>query len=209
MDALMKNLWLLLTLVIPGMATYGTFRLLLVFDGGAISSSMFEKIDSSTLVTTCIVTALGMIQQAVAIAIEAGMAFVCARFRSGHEKYYSLFCERFQMAARGELNEQATRILGNFFTSLNVTIGQCLILSYLLWYENRDIRTSAAAQVIVALVLIGTVSVTFRLCNARSIISQLRGTAAGGSVNQALLTGAKQEGAYGNAGDAILHSKSR
>jgi hypothetical protein len=191
MDALMKNLWLLLTLVIPGMATYGTFRLLLVFDKGAISSAMFEKIDSSTLVTTCIVTALAVIQQAVAIAIEAGLAFACTRLKRGHEDYYSLFCDRFKMAARGELNEQATRIVGSFFTSLNVTIGQCLILSYLLWYENRDIRNSAAAQIILAFILVGTVSATFRLCKARSIISELRGPAGGGPVNQALLSGTK------------------
>jgi hypothetical protein len=186
MDELMKNLWLLLTLVIPGMATYGTFRLLIIFNKGAISGSMFEKIDGSALATACVVLALAVLQQAVAIAIEAGLAFVCGRLRQGHEEYYLLFCERFKMAARGELNEHATRILGNFFTSLNVTVGQCLILSYLLWYENNDLRESAAAQIILAFILVGTASAAFRLCNARSIISDLRGTAGDRLLNQTL-----------------------
>jgi hypothetical protein len=173
MDELMKNLWLLLTLVIPGMATYGTFRLLILFGGGTINNAMFDKIDGSVLVTTCIVTALAVIQQAVAIAIEAVIAGACTLLRRGHEEYYALFCDRFRLAARGELNENATRILGNFFTSLNVTVGQCMILAYLVWYENQDILKSTAAQIILMLVLIGTISATFRLCNARSIINAL------------------------------------
>jgi len=175
MDELMKNLWLLLTIVIPGMATYGTFRLLLVFDSGSVNSSTFDKIDGSALVTTCIVTALAVIQQAVAIAIEAGIACACTKFKRGHEAYHSLFCDRFKMVARDELNENATRILGNFFTSLNVTIGQCMILSYLVWYENKDILESAAAQIVLALIVVGVISTTFRLSNARSIIDEIHG----------------------------------
>lgn len=175
MDALTKNLWLLLTLVIPGMTTYGTFRLLILFGGGTINSGMLDKFDQSALVTTCIVMALAVIQQAVAIAIEAGIACACRKRKRKHEEYYLLFCDRFKMAVRGELNENATRILGNFFTSLNVTIGQCMILSYLVWYENADILRSPAVRIILVLILVGTVSATFRLCNARSIVSELSG----------------------------------
>ena len=77
------------------------------------------------------------------------------------------------MAARGELNKNATRILGNFFTSLNVTVGQCMILFYLVWYENKNVLESAAVKIVVVFIGVGIISTAFRLCNARSIISEI------------------------------------
>lgn len=169
MDELLKNLWLLLTLAIPGMTTYGTFRLLLLLnDSVRIDQAVFEKIDASVLVTTCLIMALAVFQQAIAIAIEAGLGFVCARCRVGHESYHALFCERFKLAARGALNEDATRILGNFFLSLNVTIGQCMLLAYLVWYEKPNSRIPEL--VILVFIAMGLASALFRLRNAVSIV---------------------------------------
>jgi hypothetical protein len=173
MDELLKNLWLLLTLAIPGMTTYGAFRLLLVLNGSQrIDKAVFDKIDASALVTTCLIMALAVFQQAIAIAIEAGISFICARCRHKHEEYHALFCERFKMAASGKLSENATRILGNFFMSLNVTIGQCMVLGYLVWYERPNNRTPEL--VILLFIAMGLVSAVFRLRNAVSIVSAVK-----------------------------------
>ncbi|MBZ5679733.1 MAG: hypothetical protein LAO24_06485 [Acidobacteriia bacterium] len=172
MDELIKNLWLLLTLAIPGMTTYGAFRLLLILNGSQrIDKAVFEKIDASALVTTCLIIALAVFQQAIAIAIEAGISFVCTRCRNKHEEYYTLFCERFKMAARGKLGQDATRILGNFFLSLNVTIGQCMVLAYLIWYEKPNNRIPEL--VILVFIAMGLASAVFRLRNAIGVVGMV------------------------------------
>ena len=169
MDELAKNLWLLLTLVIPGMTTYGTFRLLVALRGSHIDKAVLDTIDGSALLTACVITALALGQQAIAIAMEAGASGVCRACARKRGKYYSLFCDRFKMAARGELNDNATRIIGNLFTSLNVTIGQCMILACLLWYEERGLE-DGAVRVIALFIVAGLISTVFRLINAASFV---------------------------------------
>lgn len=169
MDAWIKNLWLLLTLAIPGATTYGTFRIILLLNGSArIDKSAFEKIDSSGLLTTCIIIALAVLQQAIAIPIEPLLSAIFRRYKGKHNAYYLLFSQRFRRAAGGELNEEATRIVGNFFMSVNVIIGQCLILLYLLGYETE--RHREVAVVVGVIIALGTVSAVYRLHNAASIV---------------------------------------
>jgi hypothetical protein len=173
MEELLKNLWLLLMLAIPGMTTYGAFRLLLVLNGSQrINQSVFDKIDDSALATICLIIALAVFQQAIAITIEAVISCICARRRNKHDEYYTLFCERFSMAARDKLSEDATGILGNFFMSLNVTIGQCMVLAYLVWYERPNNR--APELVILLFIAMGLVSAVFRLRNAISIVGAVK-----------------------------------
>ncbi len=173
MDELMKNLWLLLTIVIPGMTTYGTLRLLIVLDACRIDTKTFDQMDDSALVSACIVIAIAMIQQTIAMTLEAGIASICTILKDRKKEYYLLFCGRFKMAASGELNQNATRILGNCFASLNVTIGQCMILFYLMWYENKTFAKSDATRIIGFFILTGTISTLLRLCNAKSIIAEV------------------------------------
>lgn len=115
MDAWIKNLWLLLTLAIPGATTYGTFRIILLLNGSTrIDKTAFEKIDTSGLLTTCIIVALAVLQQAIAIPIEPLLSAIFNRHRRKYNAYCLLFSQRFKRAAGGDLNEEATRILGNF-----------------------------------------------------------------------------------------------
>ncbi len=172
MEELAKNLWLLLTLVIPGMTTYGTFRLLVLLRGSSFDKSLFTAVDGSAVLTACVITALALGQQAVAIVLEAIASALCHAFSQKRGRYYALFCERFKMAARGQLNDNATRVVGSLFTSLNVTIGQGLILAYLLWYEERRLEDSAV-RLIAVFVGAGLISTIFRLTNAASIVDQV------------------------------------
>lgn len=170
MDELVKNLWLLLTIAIPGMTTYGVFRLLILFNGaGKLDKAVLDKIDESSLITSCLIIALAIAQQAVSIVIEAALSQACSRCRNRDETYYKLFCERFKMAAEGKLSENATRIMGNFFLSLNVTIGQCMLLAYLLLYEKT--KNQVAVLIVLLFIAVGLVTSLFRLRNAKSILS--------------------------------------
>jgi hypothetical protein len=170
MDAWIKNLWLLLTLAIPGATTYGTFRVILLLNGSTrIDKSAFEKIDSSGLLTTCIIVALAVLQQAIAIPIEPLLSAIFKRHKPKYNAYYLLFSQRFKRAAGGELNEDATRIMGNFFMSVNVIIGQCMILLYLVGYEA--VRRKGVVVTISVIIAMGLISAVYRLHNAASIAS--------------------------------------
>jgi hypothetical protein len=176
MEELTKNLWLLLTIVLPGMATYGVFRLLIVFYDCKADTAVFEKLDNSTLVSACLVAAIALMQQAISIGIEALLAQIVKLFQKQIPNYYQFFCNRFQMLATGKLTDGSTRIFGYFFTSVNITIGQLLLLAYLLHaglnYGNEPVR------IVTVLVLAGIVSSWFRLCNAVSIIPTVMETIA-------------------------------
>jgi hypothetical protein len=113
-------------------------------------------------------------QQAIAISLEAAVSRICQYRREG-DPYRLLFCERFKMAAAGKLNENATRIIGNVFTSLNVTIGLGLILAYLMLYEQE--QDGASVIVVAALAVAGIITTGFRLQNAKGVVSSLGGRA--------------------------------
>jgi hypothetical protein len=172
MEELAKNLWMLLTLVLPGMATYGAFRLLAILYDCKVDKTTFEKVDSSTLVTTCLIVAIALMQQAISIGIEMVLAWICKQNRRRNWRYYRFFTDRFRIAASGKMNEAATRVFGNFFTSLNITIGQLLLLAYL-WHTGLGFDNTAVRVVAVMAVAAGG-SAWFRLHNAASIIPLLK-----------------------------------
>lgn len=168
MEELAKNLWLLLTLVLPGMATYGVFRLLAILYDCKVDKAALEKLDASTLVTSCAIVAIALMQQAILIGIEVVLAWACKLNRRRNLRYYLFFVNRFRLAASGKMSEAATRVFGNFFTSLNLTIGQLLLLAYL-WHAGLGFDATAVRVVAVLAVAAG-ISAWFRLHNAASIV---------------------------------------
>jgi hypothetical protein len=173
MEMLAKNLWLLLTIVIPGMTTYGTFRLLLVLYDCKLDKTAFDKVDSSGVLTTSLIVAIALIQQAIAIALEAGASFFCVHCHHVDRGYRLFFCERFRLAASGKLDDNATRIIGSVFTSLNMAIGQLIILWYF-WYRGLPLK-SVVMQIVLAMATASLIAMVFRLQSARSIIFGMEG----------------------------------
>jgi len=188
MESLSKNLWLLLTLVIPGLFTYGLWRLSLFFITelpASLSHKTLEQIDASNMTTTCIIFAFALMQQAVAIMIEAVIYYFLNKDTSkkkskvNNEKeekmslLKTLFCERFVLASKGQLNEQAERIVGNFFLSMNVSIGICLLLAYFAGYVGVEKSQSVIIGLIVLLPA-AVVTTYFRMVTAKKIIKECR-----------------------------------
>jgi len=144
MEAISKNLWLLLTLVLPGFFTYGLWRLSLFFvTERPLTDAALKQIDESTLTTTCIIFAFALMQQAIAIMIESFIYFLLNRKKKTKKSkktsdersiLKTLFCERFKLTAKGKLNERAERMVGNFFLSMNMCIGICLLIGYFIGY---------------------------------------------------------------------------
>jgi len=77
LEAVAKNLWLLLTLVIPGLFTYGAWRILLLLEPSIrLEINALNQIDSSAIASASIIIAVALLQQAIAIAIESALALL-------------------------------------------------------------------------------------------------------------------------------------
>lgn len=188
MESISKNLWLLLTLLIPGFFTYGVWRLGLYFVSGlpgSLSHETLKQIDASNMTTTCMILAFALIQQAVAISIEGTFYYFLNKARKKNRTkkgkktedeislLETLFCERFDLAAKGQLNEQAERIIGNFFLSMNVSIGICLLIGYFAVYVGLD-KSLPVFWGLVLLLPAAIITTYFRMVTAEKIITECK-----------------------------------
>ncbi len=179
LEAVAKNLWLLLTLVIPGLFTYGAWRAILLLEPSTrLAVDALGRIDNSTLATTCIIVAIAVLQQAVAIVVEAVLSLLAKIRQKKWPNFYALFCERFTLAAAGKLDENATRIIGNFFLSINMCIGLGLLLLYFLAYESMEFTRWVPLGLIALLVATFTAAV-FRMLNAKWVVEECKSRRSG------------------------------
>jgi len=174
LEAVAKNLWLLLTLVIPGLFTYGIWRAILLLEPSRrLAVDAFSQIDNSALVTTSIIVAVAVQQQAVAIVVEAALSLLAKIMQKKWPNFYALFCERFALAAAGKLDENATRIIGNFFLSINMSIGLGLLLFYFLAYESMEL-TQWVPKGLIVLLAATLITAVFRMLNAKWIVEECK-----------------------------------
>lgn len=167
LETIAKNLWLLLTLVVPGLFTYGAWRTILLLEPSSrLASDALEQVDSSALTTTSIIVAIAALQQSIAIVGEAILTLLANVMKIKWPYFYALFCERFSLAAAGKLDENATRIIGNFFLSLNMCVGLGILLLYFLMYESIGLAHWVPRGLIVLLAATLTTTI-YRLLNAK------------------------------------------
>lgn len=174
-ENLSKNLWLLLTLALPGFFTYGLWRLLLFFvQNPPLSPEDLKQIDASALTTTCIIFAFALLQQAIAVAIE--FFLYLAGKKKKRTKFNTLFCERFDLAAEGKLNPTAERTVGNFFLSFNMSVGIILIIGYfLIIVDFKDKQEAFTILSGLILLLCATIITTvFRMITAEKVITKCK-----------------------------------
>ncbi len=170
LDTVAKNLWLLLTLVIPGLFTYGTWRVLLLLEPSVrLDTEALKQIDNSAIASASVIIAIALMQQAIGIAIEAVLTLLAKIRKTEWPNFYSLFYERFALSAAGKLDENATRIIANFFLSINMSVGLSLLLFYFLAYEAMKIKQWIPLGIVILLAatLITTI---FRMLNAKWVI---------------------------------------
>ena len=173
-DNLSKNLWLLLTIVLPGFFTYGLWRLSLYYiDIRPFTDDILKQIDESTLTTTCIIFALALMQQSFAIAIEFFLYILAEKGdKQQISEFKILICDRFILSVNDKINEKAERIVANFFLSLNMSVGVSLVIAYHLVpekYKTSDILIISGLIVL----LLATIAATFyRMKTAKAAIKE-------------------------------------
>lgn len=174
LDTLAKNLWLLITVGIPGMFTYGVWRVLLLLEpSNCLDTAALNQIDGSAIASASIIIAVGLLQQSVGITIESLLAFLAKKRQQEWPNIYSLFCERFELAAAGKLDENGTRIIGNFFQSMNISVGLFLVLLYFMAYEGMEINEWIPTGIIFFIVA-ALISTVFRMLDAKWVIEKCR-----------------------------------
>lgn len=170
LETVAKNLWLLLTLIVPGTFTYGAWRIFLLLEPSThLNIELLGQIDSSVIVSASIIIAISLLQQVIAIVIEAVLALLASKKEDKWPNIYTLFHKRFELAATGKLNETASRVIGNFFLSVNMAIGLILLLVYFLLYESMSASEWVPLS-IMFLLLATLITIVFRLFNAKWVI---------------------------------------
>lgn len=136
MDVSFKNLWLNLTIVLPGVATYGIWRLIIQLI--AYRGIDFKTIDDSALLTMSVLLAVALLQQAVGIAIEAVLAGIFTLARSSWPNAHRLFVGRFAALVHERYSQPVLRTIGQFFLSLNLLVGECLVILFVAVVKNPE-----------------------------------------------------------------------
>ena len=168
-ESLAKNIWLSLTILMPGFFTYGTFRIFQLFaPGNASTCAVLQQIDSSAITSASVIVAIALLQQSIAITIEFILASVSCRKEKKWPNFHFLFCQRFQYEAKEKLNQNEIRIIGNFFLSLNMCIGLMLLFLYFVIYEGMYIG-QLIPFVLILLFIAAFLSTIFRLKNAKKV----------------------------------------
>lgn len=174
LEEVVKNLWLLLTIVIPGLVTYGAWRVILVLEPSErLAVGVLKQIDDSVLVTTSIIVAVALLQQAVAIVVEFALTLLAMIMRKQWPNFYTLFRERFALAATDKLGENATRIIGGFFQTTNISIGLGLLLLYFLSYESMRF-TRWVPIGLIGLIAATVTTAVFRMLNAKWVVEEFK-----------------------------------
>jgi len=165
-DLIPKNLWVNLTVVLPGMVTYGTWRLVVFYIG--YTEINFEKIDDSLVLTLSVLFAIALIQQALGITVEALLTALSWLTKKFLPSFYLLFIGRFYALAKEQLTEGALRTLGQFFLSLNLAIGQALVLLFAYAVQNKCARPPQAwlFYLLSIIIAVTTFVACFRCWNA-------------------------------------------
>lgn len=169
-----KNLWILLTVIIPGFFTYGLWRLLLILEPSSIlNNEQFKNIDESGLITISIITAVGLLQQIVGIFIELLLSLIARLKKNSWKSLYSFFWDRFEYASKGLLSESSTRIIGNCFLSINIFVGIIILMAYFMLFESLTF-CHWIPVILMMFLIISILIIFFRINNALSVIKEIK-----------------------------------
>ncbi|KGL58782.1 hypothetical protein [Polaribacter sp. Hel1_85] len=140
-EYLAKNLWVLVTIMLPGMFTYGIWRLLLILNPSSIIQTAYlTQIDELNVLTWCIIIAIALLQQSVGLVIEFVLFFITRKKKMPLSNYHLLFHKRFKLANKNKITDYANSVISNLFLSINIFVGLLFLLIYFLFFENLEFQ---------------------------------------------------------------------
>jgi len=134
MDVGIQSLWIILTVMVPGIVFYGTFRILLAVLG--ISFPFVAAIDASEYLSISVIFAIMFTLQIFGIVIET-IAFKIGPYKHKDPKYQEAFEKRYEIIATMDPDKDyhIERIVSQFFMSHNIAVGMVINLLWVIIYE--------------------------------------------------------------------------
>jgi len=128
-----QSLWIILTVMVPGIVFYGTFRI--ITGVLAINMQFLETIDESQTLSISVLFAIMFTLQMFGIVIET-LAFKFGPYRHKNKEYQKAFNKRYEIIATMDPQKDyhVERILGQFFMSHNIAVGMIINLIWTLIY---------------------------------------------------------------------------
>jgi len=139
MKPAIQSLWIILTVMVPGIVSYGTFRILVAVLG--IQIPFLDAVDKSEGLSISVVMAIMFTLQFFGITIET-IAFKIGPYRHDNAEYQKAFDKRYEIIATmdPEKDYHVERILGQFYMSHNIAVGMVLNFLWVLSYEYLLLR---------------------------------------------------------------------
>ncbi len=170
-DLIPKNFWVNLTVVLPGMVTYGTWRIVIFLI--KYTAIDFKVIDDSLVLSLSVLFAVAFLQQVFGIGIEAVLTGIAHVMKEVWPSMYLLFVGRFSALAKGQLKEGTLRTIGQFFLSLNLAAGQCFVLLFAYVVRN-DCERHPQPLLFYTLAVLTVVSAFVAWFRCRNAIAAIR-----------------------------------
>lgn len=172
-ETLGKNIWTLITIILPGLCTYGSWRLLLLLQPSELlTSEIFTNIDQSSVLTSSIIISIALLQQIIGLIIEFILYLGARVTNNTNSNFHTLFCKRFQLAKEGKINTYCSSVIGNLFLSVNVLIGLTLLLVYFWYYEGLG-SSHWITIFLISFMVLCAIAVVFRVLNALHVVKDL------------------------------------
>ena len=152
MKSQIESLWIILTVLIPGLVFYTTFRILTgILE---INMSSLTTIDESNTLFFGIIITLGFMIQFIGISTES-LAFKIGPYKCKKPKYQIAFEKRYEIISMmdPEKNHHVERIVGQFFMSHNIAIGVLINLAWTAVYLLISVKRFDSTAIIILSVL--------------------------------------------------------
>ncbi len=149
-----QSLWIILTVIVPGLVFYGTFRILTGVLG--VNLPFLAKIDQAgDAVSISILFAVMFTLQFFGITAES-LAFKYGPYKHKNGKYQNAFNKRYEIIATmdPEKDYHVERILGQFFMSHNIAVGMIINLLWTVIYLFIIVKRFDSTAVVTALILL-------------------------------------------------------
>ena len=168
-ESIAKNLWILVTIMLPGMFTYGIWRFLLILNPSTIlTNESLTQVDQLGVLTWCIIVSIALLQQSIGLVIEYALYLISWK-KSSLGKLNKLFFRRFELASKGKITAYASSIIGNFFLSLNIFVGLLFLLVYFMFFEKLNVNHWIPLFIITFLIT-AFINIIFRLQTSLKVI---------------------------------------
>lgn len=161
-----QSLWIILTVMIPGLVFFGTSGILITLLG--INISYLSNITSSETLSISVLFAIMFTLQLFGIATES-LAFRFGPYRHKDPEYQKAFDMRYEIIATmdPERDYHVERILGQFFMSHNIAVGMVINSIWTVIYSFVIVKRFDLPVIVTASMLLAITSLSLYVSHNR------------------------------------------